>query len=100
MQYCVIYKTRNKEGLYLFVKEKNQFDAVPGALMQQFGTPELVMVLPLKSDKVPVRVSKAVLIEKLQQDGYYLQLPPQSENLLETHREGLGLDPKPPIKDM
>ena len=100
MKYCVIYKTRVKQGLYLYVREKDQFKDVPDALMTQFGRPELVMVLPFSGNKSPAKIDKATLIKTLEEQGYYLQLPPKEENFLESHRESLGLDPKPPKKDL
>lgn len=99
MNYCAIYKTRRKSGLYLFVKEQNQFDEVPDGLLAQFGKPELAMVLPLNKSQGPFRIDKQELIERLETDGYYLQMPEQESNLLAIHRTTLGLDGTPPKKD-
>ncbi len=89
---CAIYKSTIKQETYLFISKKDNFDDVPEALMKMFGTPSLVMLLPInKKEKLGFanidRVKKE-LVDK----GYYLQLPPSKDNLLEEHRSSLGLD--------
>ncbi len=89
---CAVYKSSIKQETYLFVPKKDNFDDVPEPLMKMFGTPALVMLLPLeKTEKLAIAV-----IEKVKRDlagkGYYLQLPLPKENLLELHRLSLGLD--------
>ncbi len=65
------------------------------ALMAQFGKPQLVMMLPVHKREVLAGVDKARLIEAMNEQGFYLQMPPKEDNLLEKHRESLGLDSKP-----
>ncbi|MFC3094967.1 YcgL domain-containing protein [Alteromonas sediminis] len=95
MKYCAIYKTAKKDGLYLYVPEKGKFDSVPDTLMAQIGQPKLVMMLPLDNDKSLASVDKQTLIDQLNEKGFYLQLPPQSEDWLAEHRIALGLSPQP-----
>lgn len=45
---CAVYKSLKKADTYLFVNKKGQFDDVPAPLMQVFGPPQLVMLLPLQ----------------------------------------------------
>ncbi len=96
---CAVYKTKKKSGMFLYVPEKDHFDDVPEALMNQFGTPELVMLLPLDKRERLAGVDKQKLKEALTEQGYYLQMPPKEENLLETHRLSLGLSAKPDEKN-
>lgn len=96
---CAVYKTKKKSGMFLYVPEKDQFDDVPEALMNQFGNPELVMMLPLEKRKHLAGVDKQKLKEALKDPGYYLQMPPKEENLLEAHRLSLGLPAKPDEKN-
>ncbi len=86
-----VYKTRKKTGMYLYVPNKDDFSAVPEALMTQFGTPELVMLLPLSKREALGGVDKQKLIDSLQDPGFYLQMPPKEDDLLMDHRESLGL---------
>lgn len=90
-----VYKTAKKAGMYLYIAKKDDFSSVPEALMNQFGRPQLVMMLPLSKRDALGGVDKAKLIDAINEQGFYLQMPPKEENLLESHRESLGLDSKP-----
>ncbi|MBO1255147.1 YcgL domain-containing protein [Alteromonas sp. 5E99-2] len=99
MKYCVVYKTRRKTGVYLFVEKKGHFERIPEGLMQELGKPELVMMLPLNNEKNFNRVSHHDLVKGIEEQGYFLQLPEKEENLLHEHRSALGLDAMPPKKE-
>lgn len=88
---CAVYKTKKKSGMFLYVPNKDDFDEVPEVLMKQFTAPQLVMILPLDKRKHLAGVDKQKLITALTEQGYYLQMPPKEENLLESHRLSLGL---------
>lgn len=85
---CAIYKSKKKEGTYLYIPKKDDFSSVPEALMQMFGQPQFVMVIKLEGRRLA-----SVDIEKVQQslkdDGFFLQLPPPIENVLEQHKLSL-----------
>ncbi|MDO4698533.1 MAG: YcgL domain-containing protein [Pasteurellaceae bacterium] len=78
---CAIYKSPRKEGMYLYVEKREQFDVVPEELRQMFGKPELVMLFNLAGDKPLKRVDNQDVLQKIQTQGYYLQMPPPEENL-------------------
>ena len=44
---CAVYKSSRKADTYLFVEKRDVFDEVPQPLMEMFGTPKLVMLVPL-----------------------------------------------------
>lgn len=90
-----VYKTAKKEGMYLYVPNKEDFSAVPDALMSHFGHPQLVMLLPVQKRAV-LGVDKQKLLNAMDEPGYYLQMPPKEENWLETHRAELGLSQTSP----
>lgn len=90
---CAVYKSRKKEGMYLYVPGKEAFDEVPEVLLSQFGTPQLVMLVALdKHDKL-AGIDKNVLKNNLLVKGYYLQIPPKEKDLLALHRQAQGLSP-------
>ncbi|WP_137166499.1 YcgL domain-containing protein [Salinimonas lutimaris] len=95
---CAVYKTAKKEGMYLYLPEKDKFDDVPEALLEQFGKPVLVMLLPLNKREALGRVDKETLITALREKGFYLQLPPKQEDWLAEHRVALGLSPREEAK--
>ena len=89
---CSVYKSSRKAETYLFVEKRDDFSAVPEALMQMFGTPQLVMLVPLsKRSHLALADIDKVKVD-LKDKGYYLQLPPPKANLLEEHKLSLGLD--------
>ena len=95
---CAVYKTYKKEGMYLYVPKKGHFEDVPEALMARFGTPELVTIIALEKHERLGGVDKQKLIEAFSTQGFYLQMPPKEDNLLEQHRESLGLSKTPDKK--
>jgi len=84
--------------MYLYVPKKDNFEDVPEPLIQMFGRPELVTILALDKHERLGMVDKQKLIDELSDKGFYLQVPPKEENLLETHRESLGLSKTPDKK--
>ncbi|MBC3767233.1 YcgL domain-containing protein [Neptunicella marina] len=83
---CAVYKSSKKAETYLFVNKRDDFSDVPDSLLQTFGKPLFVMMLLLKpSRKMAISDPHAVKLA-LEQQGFYLQLPPPTENLLEQHR--------------
>ena len=83
---CAIYKSSKKEGAYLYIPKKDDFSQVPDTLMQMFGKPIMVMVVKLEGRtlaQVDVEKVKTSLIN----DGFFLQVPPPPENLLEKYKE-------------
>ncbi|XDF76972.1 YcgL domain-containing protein [Aliivibrio fischeri] len=84
--FCSIYKSTKKQGAYLYIEKKDDFAPVPQELMAMFGTPTMVMVVNLEGRKlasVDVEKVKATIKE----NGFFLQLPPPPENLLEKYKK-------------
>lgn len=82
---CSIYKSAKKEGAYLYIPHKDKFDQVPDALMQMFGRPQFVMVIKLEGRQL-AQVDIEKVTQSLLTDGYFLQLPPPSVDLLKEHK--------------
>ena len=74
--HCDIYKTRKKDGLYLYVQKKDGLSRVPEALLNQFVDPEIAMSLMLNSAKKLARTDVVQVMFDLAEQGYHLQLPP------------------------
>ncbi|MGB0895171.1 MAG: YcgL domain-containing protein [Parashewanella sp.] len=88
---CAVYKSSRKAETYLFVAKKGDFSNVPDPLMEMFGTPQLIMLIPLdKREKLGFADIGKVRSE-LAEKSFYLQLPPPQDNLLAQHRSALGL---------
>lgn len=83
---CNIYKSRRKEETYLYVSLKDDLSRVPETLLETFGRPELVTKLMLAEDRKLARAEAPKVLAAIEEQGFYLQLPPPKEEM------GLGLD--------
>ena len=88
---CTIYKSSKKSQTYLFVKQRDDFSSVPAPLMSMFGTPTVVTVMNLANKEKLALADIDKVKENLNAQGYYLQLPPPQENLLDQHKAEMNL---------
>ena len=89
---CAVYKSSRRADTYLFVEKRDVFDVVPEPLMEMFGTPMLVMIVPLsKRDHLGIADIEKVRTALVEQ-GFYLQLPPPPTNLLDEHKQEMGIN--------
>ncbi len=86
---CAIYKSTKKAQTYLFVKTRDDFSAVPEPLMLTFGTPTLVTLINLATKEKLAFADLARVTANLNEQGYYLQLPPPPEDLLKAHKSAM-----------
>lgn len=75
-----VYRSPKEAGLYLYVDHKVQLEKVPALLLKKFGSPELAMTLKLDSHRKLARADVGKVLQALDEQGFYLQLPPQQEN--------------------
>lgn len=73
---CFIYKGLKKPDSYLYIEREEDFSRVPEALLNMIGKPEYVMTLELNRQLQLARVSADEVMCRLDEQGYYLQLPP------------------------
>ena len=83
---CVIYKSAKKAQMYLFVKTRDDFSLVPEELMTMFGTPTLVTLTNLATKTKLAFADLEKVKINLNEQGFYLQLPPPQEDLLKQHK--------------
>lgn len=76
-----VFRSPKKDEMYLYLSDKEGFNALDDQLKRVFGTPEFVMVIDLaKRDKL-ARVDIDRVRTELSDKGFYLQLPPKPHNL-------------------
>ena len=83
---CAIYKSAKKAQMYLFVKTRDDFSLVPEQLMAMFGTPRLVTLTNLATKTKLAFADLDKVKTNLNDEGYYLQMPPPQEDLLKQHK--------------
>jgi len=82
-----------KADTYLYVEKKDDFSKVPEELMKLVGTPMLVMTMDLDGRDKLAQADLAKVKSELEEKGFYLQLPPPQENLLDEFRRQNGFEP-------
>jgi hypothetical protein len=73
---CWVYKSVRKEEMYLYLSAEDAFDVLSDELLSSFGIPVFVLSMELTANRQLARVDTGKVISALQQDGYFLQLPP------------------------
>ena len=76
MTACVVYRCSKQPELYLYLRADLPPEQLPEALRKLTGKLTRVMALTLDPARKLARADVARVIEKLQRDGHYLQLPP------------------------
>lgn len=79
---CAIYKSLNKADTYLYLPHQESLSELPQTLQQLFTPHTLVTTLKVTPERRFARFKGAELINHLEQDGYFLQLPPTQQDLL------------------
>jgi uncharacterized protein YcgL (UPF0745 family) len=90
MQLCTVYKSSKKADTYLYVEKKGEFDKVPGQLKTLLGKLTLVMTLDLDKRTNLGTAELAKVKQELTDNGFYLQLPPPTENMLDEFKKQQG----------
>ncbi|HDZ57147.1 MAG TPA: YcgL domain-containing protein [Pseudomonas xinjiangensis] len=79
---CSIYRSKRKEGMYLYLPRDANPQELPEHLAQIFGQPEHAMDLVLNEQRKLARENVLMVLANLQQQGYHLQMPPQVEDYI------------------
>ena len=76
---CAIYKSPKEPGMYLYIGKRDQFDALPDALLTAFGKPIFVMLFNLAGSKPLVNADKTEVLQQIKEKGFYLQTPKKDD---------------------
>jgi uncharacterized protein YcgL (UPF0745 family) len=77
MALCTVYRSDRKTETYLYLAQGRTFEDLPQQLREAFGEPAFVMRLELDADRRLARVDARRVLQHLEADGFYLQLPPE-----------------------
>ena len=78
MPSCLVYRSSKKQETYLFLPVGGVYEDLPEDLRAMFGDPALVMKLDLDADTRLAQAEAPRVIEALETEGYFLQLPPNT----------------------
>ncbi len=74
--------------MYLYVDREAGLEEVPEALLGQFGEPQSVMTLVLTPERKLARADVAEVLARIEEDGFYLQMPPTPAQLQQREKAG------------
>lgn len=87
---CAVYRSSRREGMYLYVDKSEGLERVPESLLAEFGRPQPALTLVLTPERRLARAQAAEVLAAIADQGYFLQLPPTREDLLQGLRSGAG----------
>lgn len=76
-----VYRSKRRDGMYLFVDRKQDLAEVPAALLEDFGRPEPSLVLHLTPDRKLARAEAGAVLAAIRKQGFYLQSPPADDEI-------------------
>lgn len=85
---CTVYRGSKVAEMYLYVDEKEGLARVPESLLARFGRLEAAMTLELYPQRRLARADVAKVLQQIESQGFYLQMPPQ-EGVVQTPPPGL-----------
>ncbi len=84
MRVVEIFKGNKRDEMYLYVDQKEGLKSIPEDLLVTLGNPESVMTFPLTKSKKLARVKASEVLESIERQGYFLQMPPVPAALAEA----------------
>ena len=79
---CFVYRSAKKQGMYLYLVEKDNFDSVPESLLKMLGEVNFSFEFDLSKSKKLVRAEANEVLRLMDENGYFLQMPPPKSSLL------------------
>jgi len=76
---CFVYKSPKQSDMYMYLCKKNEFRKIPEILLEKFGDPEFILEFELNKNRKLAFADAKQVLAKLQEQGYYLQLPPHNK---------------------
>jgi uncharacterized protein YcgL (UPF0745 family) len=86
----VVYRSPRVENLYLFVDREEGMVRVPEELLTRFGEPEEALSLVLTPERRLARVQARTVLDAIELNGFYLQLPPAPDEWPDRLAESAG----------
>lgn len=79
---CFVYRSEKKQGMFLYLSEKDDFSCVPESLLKLLGETTYSFEFDLSKDRKLVKVEAKEVMKTMSENGYFLQMPPPKSDLL------------------
>jgi uncharacterized protein YcgL (UPF0745 family) len=73
---CYVYKSLRKRDTYVYLRQRDDFSVLPQELAVALGELAFVLELELAPDRKLARELAPVVLDRLAERGFHLQLPP------------------------
>lgn len=70
-----IYRSEKREGLYVYLADKDMLSRLPEAVKQQLGNAELSLEIDLTAERKLSQEDSATVLDNISKNGYHLQMP-------------------------
>jgi len=88
---CDIYKSLKKDEMYLYVNKLEGLSRVPQPLLDSMGKLAQVTTLALTAERKLARAEAGKVLESIRHNGFYLQMPPTRDELIDAPMKELNL---------
>lgn len=85
-----IYRSKKRKGLYVYLAEQDNFDALPPAVQDAVGELEFAMELEVTPERKMAKEDPTLVIANLDKNGFHIQMPRDIEELLAGISAGQG----------
>ena len=79
---CFVYRSNKKQGMFLYLMTKDDFSCVPESLITLLGETSYSFEFDLNKERKLVRVDSIEVMKVMNENGYFLQMPPPKSELL------------------
>ena len=79
---CFVYRSKRHKGMYLYLSEKDNIDIIPKSLRTLLGDIEFSFKFDLDKNRKLMQSEAKEVIELMQENGYFLQMPPPKDECL------------------
>ena len=73
---CIVYRSEARAQTYLYLCRVEDIESLPDGLRVRLGRLTEVMRLELNAERTLARADVGVVMTRLAEQGWYLQLPP------------------------
>ena len=80
---CYVYRSNKKQGMFLYLMKKDDFKCVPESLIKLLGDISFSFEFDLDSDRKLVKAEASEVIRIINENGFFLQMPPAKSELLD-----------------
>jgi len=84
---CYVYRSNRKKDTYLYIQKEEDFNDVPETVLKVFGPPEFALSFDLHPDKKLSQADGRQVLDQLETEGFYLQLPKSDFDLSQIEEQ-------------